>query len=124
ITAPGADTMLSDSTPVELVATATDEEDGELSASIQWSSSLDGVLGSGASKSARLSVGGHTITATAQDTAGAAGQADVTVTVAVGDAAESSGSGSGCDAGSGAGLAAACASLLASFVRRRRRRRA
>jgi leucyl aminopeptidase len=117
ITAPGADQIVPASTSIELVATASDEEDGELSASIEWSSSLDGVLGTGATQSAKLSVGVHTITATAQDSAGAAGQATTSLTITVGETDDSDGSSGGCDAGGGPGLAAALGLLLA---RRRR----
>jgi leucyl aminopeptidase len=121
ITAPGADATLPESAAIELVATAMDEEDGELSASIEWSSSLDGVLGTGASQSTRLSAGVHAITATVHDSAGTAGQATMSLTITVGDTDDSGGTSSGCDAGGGAGLAGACASLLAVLARRRRR---
>jgi leucyl aminopeptidase len=120
ITAPGPDTALPDSKSIQLVATAIDEEDGELSPNIQWTSSRDGVLGTGAAQSARLSVGVHTITATVIDSAGAAGQATTSLTITV-DANDSGGTG-GCAAGGGAGVAAACASLLAGLLATRRRR--
>jgi bacterial leucyl aminopeptidase len=120
ITAPGADQTLPESTAIELVATAMDDEDGELSANIEWSSSLDGVLGTGATHTGQLSVGVHTITATVKDSAGAAGQATTSITIRVGDEDDGGGATSGgCDAGGGAGLAAVFASLLA--WRRRRR---
>jgi len=120
ITAPGADETLTGATPIELDATALDDEDGELSASIEWTSSLDGALGSGASLKARLSAGMHTITATATDSAGATGDAAMTITITVGDSDGDGGTSSGCNAGGGAGLAAVCASLLAALARRRR----
>lgn len=120
ITAPAADQTLPHATPIELVGTATDEEDGELSASIQWSSSLDGALGSGASHSATLSVGIHEITATVQDTAGAAGQATMSITITVAGEDDDGAEHGGCDAGGGAGLGAAWAGMLAWLARRRR----
>ncbi|HEX5059015.1 MAG TPA: M20/M25/M40 family metallo-hydrolase [Kofleriaceae bacterium] len=120
ITAPGAGETLTGSTPIELDATAMDDEDGELSASIEWTSSLDGALGSGASLKAKLSAGVHTITATAKDSAGATGEATMSLTITVGDGDDDGGTSSGCDAGGGSGLAAACASLLAALRRRRR----
>ncbi|PWK54253.1 fibronectin type III domain-containing protein [Pleionea mediterranea] len=52
---------------VELSATASDAEDGELSAAINWQSSRDGLLGNGASLNINLSVGEHTITASVED---------------------------------------------------------
>jgi hypothetical protein len=49
-------------------ATATDEEDGELTSSIAWSSSIDGELGStGQISTSTLSAGTHTITARVTD---------------------------------------------------------
>jgi hypothetical protein len=54
--------------PATLTGTATDAQDGDLSALIVWTSSIDGPLGTGASISAPLSVGTHTITATVTDT--------------------------------------------------------
>jgi hypothetical protein len=54
--------------PVTLTATATDAEDGTISGSVVWSSSINGTVGTGASISASLSPGTHTITATITDT--------------------------------------------------------
>ena len=52
------------------LGTATDE-DGDLAASLAWSSSLDGAIGSGASFSTTtLSLGSHTITASVTDSGG------------------------------------------------------
>ena len=48
-------------------ATANDEEDGDLSNSIQWSSNLDGNIGSGALLATALSTGDHSITASVVD---------------------------------------------------------
>ena len=47
---------------------AIDAEDGDLSTSIQWSSSIDGNLGAGNMISQVLSAGAHTITASVTDT--------------------------------------------------------
>jgi bacterial leucyl aminopeptidase len=119
ITAPGADQTVAAATAIELVATAIDDEDGELSANIEWSSSLDGALGSGPSRSATLSVGVHTITATVQDSAGEAGAATLSLTITVDDEdGGSDGTSGGCNAGSGVGFA--CAGLLVCLLRRRR----
>ena len=62
-------------------ANANDAEDGDLSSSITWASSIDGSLGSGNSISANLSVGTHTITASVSDSNGTSGNASITVTV-------------------------------------------
>ena len=47
---------------------ATDTEDGDLSTSIQWSSSIDGYLGTGNMINQMLSAGSHTLTASVTDT--------------------------------------------------------
>ncbi len=68
--------------PVVLSATANDYEDGDLSASISWSSSLDGHLGSGPNLAVgTLSLGDHLITATVTDSAANTVNESVTVTV-------------------------------------------
>jgi Matrixin len=50
---------------------ATDKEDGSLSASMVWTSNVDGKLGTGASLTKLLSAGNHVITAKATDSSGA-----------------------------------------------------
>ena len=56
--------------------TATDAEDGDLTAGLAWTSDVDGAIGSGGSFStSALSVGVHTITAAVTDSGGAAGSA-------------------------------------------------
>jgi hypothetical protein len=55
-------------TPVLFVASATDVESNDVSASITWTSSLDGILGIGPSFSrSDLTVGSHTLTVSASD---------------------------------------------------------
>ncbi|MEM1085023.1 MAG: Ig-like domain-containing protein, partial [Verrucomicrobiota bacterium] len=69
-------------TSVSFAATANDAEDGDVTASVSWASSLDGAIGSGASFSTTaLTAGVHVLTATATDGAGLTGVASVTVTV-------------------------------------------
>jgi hypothetical protein len=71
ITAPSDGASFEAGTPVGFSGSATDTEDGNLSASISWSSSLNGNLGSGASLSlSTLTVGTHTITASVSDSGG------------------------------------------------------
>jgi hypothetical protein len=66
-------------TSVRFTGTATDLEDGTLSASIEWRSNVDGFLGRNASVStSRLSTGSHVITATVTDSRGAKVQSRVT----------------------------------------------
>jgi hypothetical protein len=68
---------------VSFTGTATDVEDGVLTAQLTWTSSLDGVIGTGGSfSSATLSTGAHTITAAVTDADGATGEASLTLTVA------------------------------------------
>ena len=56
---------------VQLQATASDAEDGDLTASIAWSSDIDGAIGTGGSVStSTLSANTHTITASVTDSDG------------------------------------------------------
>ena len=62
--------------------TAKDVEDGNLGAKLSWSSSLDGRIGMGATVSASsLSLGTHTIRASAEDSVGQKDTAQVRITV-------------------------------------------
>ncbi|MEO7732100.1 MAG: M20/M25/M40 family metallo-hydrolase [Kofleriaceae bacterium] len=80
ITAPADGASFPQGTQVTLTATATDAEDGALGA-IQWSSSLDGALGTGAALPVTLSVGTHTIQAVVADAGGLSVTASISVTV-------------------------------------------
>ncbi len=69
-------------TEVVFSGEAIDAKDGNLSADLQWSSSLDGFLGSGASlTTSALRPGTHTITASATDSDGLTGSASVTIRI-------------------------------------------
>jgi hypothetical protein len=69
-------------TPISFAGSATDLEDGDLSASLVWTSSKEGVLGTGASLTRALRTKGtHVITASVADSGGAAAQAQVQVRV-------------------------------------------
>lgn len=81
ITAPADGTTLDEGTEVTLTAAASDPEDGDLSNSVAWSSSLDGEIGAGASVASILSVGDHTVTASVTDSRGQSTSASVAVTV-------------------------------------------
>jgi hypothetical protein len=61
--------------------TADDPEDGDLSGSIVWTSSIDGEIGTGSSVSAVLSDGTHTITADVTDSGSLPASAAVSITV-------------------------------------------
>ncbi|MCL4780048.1 MAG: dockerin type I repeat-containing protein [Gammaproteobacteria bacterium] len=71
INAPMSGLLMASGTAINLQATATDVEDGNLSAAISWASSLQGVLGNGSSLGVALLPGDHTVTATVIDSAGA-----------------------------------------------------
>lgn len=58
---------------VTLAATALDDEDGDISSQISWWSNLTGPVGNGATLSALLSNGRHSITAEVTDSNGVAG---------------------------------------------------
>ena len=82
ILSPPPDLTVSAGTPISFVASATDPEDGSLSATVVWASSKDGVLGMGASLSAALQTKGtHSITASVTDSSGASGQAQLQIRV-------------------------------------------
>ncbi|MEJ2759040.1 MAG: S8 family serine peptidase, partial [Anaerolineales bacterium] len=69
---------------VNFTGSASDAEDGPLSSSIIWTSSIDGSLGTGASVSFALSAGTHTITASVTDSGGKTATDSITVTVSGG----------------------------------------
>jgi hypothetical protein len=90
ISSPGNGSSFGSGASVTFSGSATDNQDGNLSASLGWASSIDGSLGYGASLNRVLSVGTHTITASVRDSGGLLGSAQITVNVAAA-AAPSSG---------------------------------
>jgi len=83
ITAPVDGSSVNAGSTVTLSATANDVQDGDLSASIAWTSSRDGSLGTGASVAPLLSLGAHVLTAVAIDGHGLAGSDAISLTVLV-----------------------------------------
>lgn len=85
ITGPSAGDLFSGVQTISFDGIAIDPKDGQLSGtSLQWSSSLDGALGSGTTlgKTAdTLTEGNHTITLTATNSGGKSGKATVNITV-------------------------------------------
>ncbi len=83
ITAPANNSSFVQGIAVTFSGSGTDAEDGQLSgASLAWTSSIDGAIGSGASvTTSALSVGTHVITLTARDSRNATGAAAITITV-------------------------------------------
>jgi extracellular elastinolytic metalloproteinase len=81
ITAPADGASVDEGTAILFAGAAIDAQDGDLSASLAWTSDLDGSIGTGASFSTTLSVGTHTILASATDSGGLAGSDSITVMV-------------------------------------------
>lgn len=71
ISSPINGTPVANGSTITLSGTASDAEDGNVSANISWSSNLDGYLGTAATlNGVSLSLGVHTVTATVTDSAG------------------------------------------------------
>ena len=85
VTSPAADSNFEAGSSITFAASANDSEDGNLSGQIQWSSSRDGNIGNGASFSAQLSEGTHTITASVSDSGGLTDSASLNITVNAAD---------------------------------------
>jgi PKD repeat protein len=81
ITAPGDGATYASEASIDFSGTASDAEEGDLTAGLVWTSDLDGQIGTGGSFSAVLSDGVHTITAEVTDSGGASGSDTVGVTV-------------------------------------------
>ena len=82
INAPASGSSFTADDSIVFDGSATDTEDGDVTASLTWSSDLDGVIGTGGLLStSTLSVATHTVTATATDGQGLAGAQMVVVTV-------------------------------------------
>jgi serine protease len=82
ITAPANGASVVGGTTVTFSGTANDAEDGNISSSIQWTSSVNGPLGMGASiQLSTLSEGSHTITASVTDSGGAPAVSSIGITV-------------------------------------------
>ena len=82
ITEPVSNEVVEEGELVVFSASANDDEDGDVSGNIGWSSSRDGNLGQGATlQTSTLSLGVHQVTALVTDSAGNSGSANVTVTV-------------------------------------------
>ena len=82
ITGPADGASFSEAVSVTFAGTATDDQDGNLGASLVWTSSIDGAIGSGAQfATTTLSVGQHTITAASTDSDGAEGSASIQVSI-------------------------------------------
>jgi subtilisin family serine protease len=67
---------------VSFQGSGTDAEDGNLTSSLSWTSSIDGPLGTGGALTTVLRDGVHTITSSASDSGGRSGSDAITITVA------------------------------------------
>jgi Bacterial pre-peptidase C-terminal domain len=82
ISSPAAGASFVQGTSVSFAGSATDTQDGTISANLSWSSSINGAIGTGASFStSTLSVGSHTITASVTDSGGLSGSATRSITI-------------------------------------------
>ena len=81
ITSPASGVRFDTDATITLTGTAVDAEDGDLSSDLEWTSDLDGPLGTGGSLSTTLSEGVHTIQISASDTAGEADSDSILVTI-------------------------------------------
>lgn len=81
ITSPADGATFESGATIPFAGTASDAEDGDLTANLTWTSSIDGPIGTGGTFSNVLSNGTHTITASATDSGGKIGSASITITV-------------------------------------------
>lgn len=83
ITAPPDGVTIASGDTVTFIGTATDSEDGDLTANLAWASNLDGALGAGGSFDSTdlTSVGTHVVTASVTDTGASTGSDSITVVV-------------------------------------------
>jgi len=81
ITSPADGSTFDSGESIAFVGTASDTEEGDLTAGLAWTSSIDGSIGTGGNISATLSDGNHTITATVTDSGGKTGSDSISVTV-------------------------------------------
>ncbi|MBI5945397.1 MAG: S8 family serine peptidase [Chloroflexi bacterium] len=82
VAAPANNSTFLQGAPITFTATATDPEDGNISASLLWNSSIDGLIGTGGTFiKNNLSMGVHTITVTATDANNAVITSVFTITI-------------------------------------------
>ncbi|MBI2848693.1 MAG: S8 family serine peptidase [Chloroflexi bacterium] len=81
ITSPTSGSSFPSGATISFGGTSNDPEDGDLTASLVWTSSLDGQIGTGGSFSKVLSDGSHAITASVADSGGKTGSASINITV-------------------------------------------
>ncbi len=88
ISSPASGASFTSGESISFAGSASDVEDGDLSSSLVWMSSLDGQIGTGASFSTVLSDGTHTITAEVTDSGANTSSDSIVVTVDDGSGTE------------------------------------
>jgi hypothetical protein len=81
ISSPANNTSVTEGAALTFSGAASDTQDGNLGAKLQWKSSVDGTIGTGSSFSKVLSAGTHTITATVVDSSGLSASKQIVVTI-------------------------------------------
>jgi len=81
ITSPADGSTFDSGATILFEGTASDTEDGDLTASLVWTSDIDGQIGTGGSFSTTLTDDTHTITASVTDSGGKTGSASIGITV-------------------------------------------
>ena len=82
ITSPDAAASFSIRASITFIGTATDDINGDLTSSLEWSSNKDGRVGTGGLvTTTSLTAGEHIITASAKDQANNTGKATITITI-------------------------------------------
>jgi hypothetical protein len=81
ITAPADGASFAEGANIAFSGTAIDAEDGDLTASLAWTSNPGGPIGTGGSFSTTLSLGVHTIAAAVTDTSSTEGSDRISITV-------------------------------------------
>lgn len=81
ISSPSNNSLFDSATVISFAGSASDIEDGDITSGLTWTSSIDGIIGTGGSFSTSLSDGEHTITAQTTDTGGKTSSNSITITV-------------------------------------------
>jgi subtilisin family serine protease len=81
ILSPATESSFGPGANITFQGTASDPEDGDIAASLTWTSSRDGQIGTGANFTRTLSSGSHVITATVSDSGGNTASASTSITI-------------------------------------------
>ena len=82
ISSPGNGASFANGATISFAGTGSDSQDGNLTSSLSWTSSIDGAIGSGGNPSRILSAGTHVISASVRDSGGLTGSSQITISVA------------------------------------------